>query len=81
MSVMDPKFEIVLSDTIQRIDDAKQLFLEYAKSLNFSLCFQEFDKELAGLPGEYSPPSGRFIVKDETRVPTLTPAIKGRRCS
>lgn len=61
-TVTDPKFEIVLSDTIQRIDDAKQLFMEYAKSLDFSLCFQGFDVELAGLPGEYSPLSGRLVL-------------------
>lgn len=52
---MDVKFELVLPDMVQPIGDAKQLFTEYAQSLNFSLCFQGFDKELSGLPGEYSP--------------------------
>ncbi|NLJ48384.1 MAG: GNAT family N-acetyltransferase [Candidatus Atribacteria bacterium] len=40
------------------IDMMKQLFLEYAQSLNFSLCFQNFQKELDELPGVYSPPKG-----------------------
>jgi len=40
------------------IETVRTLFLEYANSLDFSLCFQDFDSELAGLPGDYAPPAG-----------------------
>jgi|SRR5580658_4624125 putative acetyltransferase len=45
-----------------QIAQARELFLEYAQSLGFSLCFQSFDQELARLPGDYAPPEGRLLL-------------------
>jgi len=48
--------------TAEQISLARTLFQEYGASLGFSLCFQNFDKELAGLPGDYAPPRGRLLI-------------------
>jgi putative acetyltransferase len=52
------------AETPTHISQARELFLEYAQSLGFSLCFQNFDKELATLPGDYAPPDGRLLLAE-----------------
>lgn len=52
----------VQAESSTQIAQARELFLEYAESLGFSLCFQNFDKELANLPGDYAPPDGRLLL-------------------
>src|SRR5271165_2599300 len=52
------------AETPAQVAQARELFLEYAQSLGFSLCFQNFDHELAGLPGHYAPPSGRLLLAE-----------------
>jgi ribosomal protein S18 acetylase RimI-like enzyme len=53
---------IVVADNLERIGAVRELFLEYAKSLSFNLCFQSFEKELAELPGDYKPPFGVLLL-------------------
>jgi len=54
------------ANTQEDVEAARTLFNEYASGLGISLCFQNFDRELNNLPGDYAPPDGRLLLaKDE----------------
>lgn len=56
---------IFQANTQEDIDQARALFEEYAAGLGISLCFQNFNRELANLPGDYAPPDGRLLLATE----------------
>ena len=51
-----------LNNNKELLDDVKKLFLEYAENLPIDLDFQDFEDELAELPGKYAPPTGAIIL-------------------
>ncbi|MHB1392862.1 MAG: GNAT family N-acetyltransferase [Clostridia bacterium] len=44
------------------LEEVRQLFMEYAQSLDINLAFQGFETELKTLPGKYGPPDGVLIL-------------------
>src|ERR1700722_12858352 len=52
------------AQTTAQIAQARDLFLEYAQTVGFRLCFQNFEQELANLPGDYAPPEGCLMLAD-----------------
>lgn len=56
------KTQIELAQTASDTETARTLFREYQQSLGIDLCFQNFDLELAGLPGDYAEPLGGLLI-------------------
>jgi putative acetyltransferase len=54
--------KLIQARSVEEISRARELFAEYAAGLGINLCFQNFDKEMAELPGDYVPPSGRLLI-------------------
>lgn len=63
-----PLLELVTPSSPEDLDTTRTLFREYAQSLGVDLCFQNFEEELATLPGDYAAPRGAlFLVQAEGR--------------
>jgi ribosomal protein S18 acetylase RimI-like enzyme len=62
-------FDVSRAESPDQIAATRELFLEYAQSLGFSLCFESFDQEVASLPGDYAPPDGRLMLATDNGQP------------
>ena len=61
-TLLEPPYALVDATDPTRLDDARRLFREYAEWIGVDLGFQDFERELATLPGKYVPPDGRLLL-------------------
>lgn len=67
---MTPGFHIAPARTAADIEAVAALFAGYAASLPVDLGYQDFEGELAALPGKYAPPAGElFLARDAAGAP------------
>src|SRR5262249_13532107 len=69
-----PTIRVVAS--AEEMEPVRTLFRDYAASLGFDLCFQNFEQELAELPGQYAPPSGCLLLATADGEPAGCVALK-----
>jgi len=58
------------------VEAVRALFREYHRWVDEPCCFAGFEQELAGLPGEYAPPSGRLLLASEAGAPAGCAALR-----
>jgi ribosomal protein S18 acetylase RimI-like enzyme len=64
------------AETEGQVEEARTLFKEYSDATGVDLCFQNFGHELATLPGDYAPPSGRLILAYDGGEPAGCVALR-----
>ena len=68
--------EIIEATNTDHLEHARRLFRQYAEALGFDLSFQNFETELATLPGGYAPPRGRILLAQTEGEPVGCVALR-----
>src|ERR1700680_2376212 len=74
--VQDSVIQIREADAADALESVRALFQEYWTSFGFTPCFQNFDSELAALPGKYAPPHGRLLLATMNGEPAGCVALR-----
>src|SRR5262245_14166411 len=68
--------QLVAGHTSEYLPVVRELFVEYANATGLNFCFQNFERELAELPGKYAPPSGRLFLAMNGELPAGCVALR-----
>ena len=78
ISMKEPShFRIITVRSEEDLKDVIELFYEYTKWLDLDLSFQNFNAEMAGMPGKYAPPRGElFLARSVSNEPLGCIAVR-----
>ena len=62
MPVDTPEIQLISPESPAQWEETRLILRDYAQSLAVDLCFQNFEQELASLPGEYAGPQGLMLL-------------------
>ncbi len=66
---MKAQFYFLTSKDAQPLEYVRDFFRQYLAGIGVDMSFQDIDKEMASLPGDYAPPRGALIYAELNRTP------------